>query len=309
MKSRRAACNRHRYLATVAATAALMGTVALGASAQAVCSAPHSSPTLAQTGAIRTLPGGAGWLQLSVYGQHASELFDAVGNREPFSFSGAEFSTRSVFLTGAVGLLPGLEVWGQVPTHRLSLGGASARASTSTGMGDIRAAARVSPELFGSELPIAVRAGIKVPGSEFPVDATVIPLTEGQADVEVSLESGTSLGPLPMYVFGWVGYRWRTENAPAAREPGDERFAHVAVGGAVGSLTWEVAADGLWGGTPLAQGIPLRSDRRRLVQIFPTVGYGIGPGRLEVTGQLPLAGRNLRAAAGLSAGYRVAWGT
>jgi hypothetical protein len=80
------------------------------------------------------------------------------------------------------------------------------------------------------------------------------------------------------------------------------------LGGFVGDLTWEVAADGLFGQAPLAQGILLNGERRRLIQLLPTVGYQVGPGRLEVTGQVPLAGRVLPAAAGLSAGYRVGWG-
>lgn len=308
MRETRRTTRGRRALCGAIVAGLLFAAAASEAAAQAVCSAPHSSPTLAQSGAIQTLPRGAGWMQLSVYGQHAGEFFDQTGQREPFSFTGAEFDTRSVFLTGAIGLMPGVEIWGQVPTHRLSVGGGSSVGSTSTGVGDLRAAVRISPELFGLDLPVAVRAGAKVPGSDFPVDATVIPLSEGQRDLEVSVESGTSIGELPLYVFGWVGYRWRAENVEAAREPGDERYAHLAVGGSLGELSWEVAADGLWGRSPLAQGIPLRSDRRRLLQLIPTVGYGLGPGRLEVTGQLPLAGRNLPAAYGVSAGYRVTWG-
>jgi len=303
---------RNRFGATpaasVAAAVAVLAWSAAPAEAQAVCSAPHSSPTLAQSGEIRTLPAGAGWLQVSLYGQHASELFDPLGDRQPFSLAGQEFDTRSVFVTAAVGLVPGLEVWAQVPTHKLSISGAGRPGTSSTGVGDVRVAARLSPALFGVDLPFAVRVGAKVPGSDFPVDATVVPLSEGQTDLEVSLESGRTLGSLPLYVVGWVGYRWRSENVSVAREPGDERYAHAAVGGLVRDFSWEVAADGLWGGIPYAQGIPLQTDRRRLIQLLPTVGYGIGPGRLEVTGQIPLAGRNLPAAVGLSAGYRVTWG-
>lgn len=292
-------------LATAAVVAAMMAAPSVGA-AQAVCSAPHSSPTLAQSGAIRTLPAGAGWIQLSLYGQRADEFFSHLGNRQPF-LAASEFNTRSVFVTGAVGLVDGLEVWAQVPTHHLTVD-ASSGGSRSTGVGDVRFAARVGPELLGLDIPLALRAGMKVPGSDFPVDATVLPLTEGQTDFEVSLESGRSLGSLPLYVMGWVGYRWRGANREAFREPGDERYAHAAVGGLVGDLTWEVAADGLWGSVPLAQGVRLAGERRRLIQLLPTVGYGVGPGRLEFTGQLPVAGRNLPSGVGMSLGYRTTWG-
>lgn len=289
-------------LLLTAATLATPGVV-LG---QAVCSAPHSSPTLAQSGSIRTLPAGAGWVQLSLYGQGADEFYNHLGDRQPF-LADSEFDTRSVFLTGAVGLVQGVEIWAQVPFHRLRVE-ATSGSSTSTGFGDLRAAARVGSELFGLDFPLALRAGVKVPGSDFPVDATVLPLSEGQADWELSLESGRSLGVLPLYVMGWVGYRWRGENEEAARKPGDERYAHLALGGMAGDLAWEVAADGLWGLAPEAQGIRLTGERRRLIQLLPTEGYQVGSGRIELTGQIPLSGRNLPTGHGLSLGYRWAWG-
>ena len=279
----------------------------VGVAAQAVCSAPHSSPTLTQSGAIGTLPRGAGWVQVSLYGQRATEFYNHLGERQSL-LSDSRFDTRSVFLTGAVGVLDGLELWAQIPAHRLGVEATSGE-STSSGVGDVRVAARVAPELFGlSDVPVALRAGIKAPGSDFPVDATILPLTEGQTDIDVSLESGTVFGGLPLYVVGWIGYRWRGENREAARQPGDERYAHVAVGGSAGDFGFELAADGLWGTAPLAQGIRLTNERRRLIQLVPTVGLEAGPGRLEVTAQVPLTGRNLPAGVGLSAGYRTTWG-
>jgi hypothetical protein len=292
------------FVATLALASVLW--TADPATAQAVCSAPHSSPTLAQSGAIRTLPAGAGWVQVSLYGQRATEFFNPLGDRQPF-LADARFDTRSVFVTGAVGLVAGVELWAQVPTHRLTVDAASG-GSESTGVGDVRVAARVSPEVFGWSAPLALRAGVKVPGSAFPVDATVLPLTEGQTDFELSLESGRALGSLPLYVMGWVGYRWRGSNRDALRTPGDESYAHLAVGGTAGGLTWEVAADGLRGKAPLAHGIVLTHELRRLVQILPTLGWGLGPGRLEITGQIPVYGRNLPVGYGLSTGYRTTWG-
>lgn len=303
MKPGRVRAGGPRALGLVAL--AFLGGPAMSA-AQAVCGAPHSSPTLAQSGAIRTLPAGAGWVQLSLYGQRADEFFSHLGERQPFLAS-SEFNTRSVFVTGAVGLVDGVELWAQVPTHHLRVD-ATSGSSVTTGVGDLRVAARIGSELIGMDLPLAVRAGLKVPGSDFPVDATVLPLTEGQTDLELSVESGRRLGSLPLYVIGWVGYRWRGTNREAVREPGDERFAHLALGGLLGDVSWEVATDGLWGRAPLAHGIRLEGERRRLVQLLPTVGIGIGPGRLEFTGQIPLAGRNLPSGVGMSLGYRTTWG-
>ena len=292
----------------VALTACLAAIPALprGLAAQAVCSAPHSSPTLTTSGAIRALPSGSGWVQLSLYRRRSVEFFDPGGDSRRF-LADSEFLTRSAFLTGAVGLVPGVELWAQVPVHSLSVAGIGG-GSRSTGVGDIRLAFRLSAT-EALNIPVAVRIGGKIPGSNFPVDSNILPLTEGQRDWEIGVEAGGSLEGLPIYLVGWAGYRWREENREAARDPGDERFAHMAVGGSVGNLAWELAAEGLWGRVPHAQGFRLPADRRRLFQLLPTVGWSMGPGRLDVTSLIPVAGRNLPGGVGMSVGYRASWGS
>jgi hypothetical protein len=273
---------------------------------QAICSAPHSSPTLTQTGSLGTLPPGGGWIQISGYGQNTRRFFSPDGDRQPF-LADSEFTTRSLFLTGAVGVLEGVEVWGQVTGHRLRVESAGGN-SRSSGPGDLRLAARISPRIMGFDFPAALRLGVKLPGSDFPVDATVLPLTEGQRDWEVTLESGHSFEDRPLYVIGWIGFRWREANEGAARDPGDEAFGHLALGGTVGPLAWEVAGDGLWGRAPLAQGFLLKGDARRLVQVLPILSLPMGPGRIEAGAQFPVLGKNLPVGTGFSLGYRFTWG-
>jgi hypothetical protein len=277
-----------------------------GLKGQAICSAPHSSPTLAHSGSLQTLPPGAGWIQASAFGQRASSFFGPSGNRQSF-LADSEFDTRSLFLTGAFGLHPGIEIWAQVPVHRLEVKttGGTTRES---GLGDLRLAIRLGSALLGSDLPLSLRLGAKFPGSEFPVDATVLPLTEGQRDWELSLESGINLPGTSSFVMGWVGYRWRGENQEAARHPADELFASVALGGELGPWAWGLGADALWGGVPVAQGFRLPGDKRRLYQILPSLGIDAGPGRLETSGQIPLSGQNLPVGVGVSLGYRFTWG-
>ena len=288
--------------------AAMLAVAAMPAAvrAQAICSAPHSSPSLTQSGAIRTLPQGAGWVQLSLSGQRATESFNPLGDRQRF-LSDSEFDTRSAYVTGAYGVVTGLEVWAQAPVHHLNVE-ASSGASTSRGIGDLRGAIRLSLALVGWEFPVAFRAGLKVPGSEFPVDATELPLTEGQRDLEVSVESGWAPDFSPVYVVGWAGFRWRAADAAGRHEPGDEGFAHLAFGGVFESVNWEVGFDGLWGGAPTQQGLEIPGSARRLLQLLPTIGVGIGPGRLELTTPIPMWGKNLPAGYGISLGYRVVWG-
>ena len=276
------------------------------ASAQAVCSAPHSSPTLAQSGSISTMPAGAGWLQFSAVGSRAREAYGPFGGRLGFA-GGSEFDTRSAYVTGSVGIVEGLEVWAQVPVHRLTVTG-PAGVSESNGVGDVRTALRVSPQLFGYEWPVALRVGLKLPGSEFPVDATELPLTEGQRDIDLSLESGWTSFDYPVYAVGWLGYRWRGQNEGVEYEPGDEFFAHAAVGGRTGSVHLELGVDALWGGDLIEQGIRLPSARRRLVQLLPTIGTDLGFGALEITVPISLTGKNLPVSSAVSVGYRYAWG-
>ena len=191
------------------------------------------------------------------------------------------------------------------PLHRMHYaddGGARDR----TGVGDVRMALRVSPALVGLQLPLAVRVGLKVPGSTFPVDATIIPLTEGQRDVEVSVETGHAFAGTRSYIMAWYGYRRRTENVRASRTPGDERFAHLALGASVGTTHLELAADHLFGAPPRQLGFIVNSPRR-ILQLAPTVGRPVGIGVLEATLVVPLAGRNLPTGAALAVGYRVHW--
>ena len=286
----------------VALALSMPGTV----SAQAFCSAPHSSPTLTQSGAIRTLPAGSGWAQLSLLGQRSHESFNPNGDRQPY-LADARYDVGSVFLTAATGVVEGFELWLQAPVHNLSVDGDGGSSQT-FGLGDIRGAIRLSPALVEYEVPVALRGGIKLPGSEFPVDATELPLSEGQIDFELSVESGWSSATSPYYVVGWVGYRWRLENADVGYHPGDETFVHAALGGVGDTFNWELGFDGLWGGAPIESGLMLPSAARRLLQILPTVGARVGSGQLELTTPIPVAGRNLPAGFAVSLGYRTTWG-
>lgn len=296
--------NRFALTSTMVAAAALLPT---SAQAQAICSAPHSSPTLSESASTRTLPSGEGWVQLSTSFSSATESFNPFGTREDF-IGGTTYDTRSAYLTASYGVTRGLEIWGQVPVHRLRTEGGNGGVSQSTGFGDIRTALRVSPALVGMEAPVALRVGYKEPGSSFPIDATELPLTEGQRDVEVSLESGWSPDESQLFVSGWAGYRWRAENTKNEHKPGNEVFAHVAVGGTLGVLGWQVGVDGLWGGTPVDQGLELSSQDRQLIQIVPTIASFVGPGNLELSVPIPVTGQNLPASYGASIGYRIGWG-
>lgn len=276
-------------------------------SAQAVCSGPHAGPSKPTAGSIGTEHPGSGWAQVAVFHHDTRETFGPEGRLRPF-LTDARAVTTSVYLTGAVGIIPGLDAMIQLPVHRLSFEDAAV-AREETGFGDPRLYLRISPQLLGGEgIPLALRGGVKLPGSEFHVDAEILPLTEGQRDWELMLESGHSFATLPLYVRGWLGYRWREENRDIRRLPGDERFGYLAVGGPLRRLNWELAAEGLSGLTPTQQGLAIRNSRRELVQIYPSISTALGPGRVELGGRFPLDGRNYPGGPAVSAGYSLRWG-
>lgn len=252
-------------------------------------------------------PPGDGWLEVSVIRHETGEEYTSTGEVQPF-FADGHMVATSTFLNGAVGLVPGLDAWLQAPAHHFRFDDAAGE-RTKTGVGDIRGWLRVGPEAAGLADPlpvkVALRGGVKLPGSDFPVDAELIPLTEGQRDWELLVEVGRSFHPLPLYLKGWAGRRWRERNAEILWEPGDETFAFLAAGGSAGSFSWEVGAEGLWGDPPVKEGIRLESGRRRMIQLIPKLGAdtGLGPVQLQVGAHLPLSGRNLPAGPSLRAGF------
>lgn len=256
-------------------------------------------------------PPGTGWAKLQVSHQDTRDRFDENGTVEPFFNENARAVTTTVRFTGAVGLWRGLDMWADVPAHRLVFNDA-VQDRLSTGPGDPRLFLRTGPGLFWfDQLPLAValRGGVKFPVGDFEVDAEVIPLSEGQRDWELLLELGTSLHPWPAYVMGWAGYRWRETNTEIQRKPGDERVVYVAAGGSVDRFQWKLAIDGQFGEPPVRTdfNLELERDRRTLVQLIPTVGWTIGPGAVELGGRVPLHGRNLPAGTVFTLGYFWTW--
>ncbi len=249
---------------------------------------------------------GSGWIQAAVYRHETSTLFDETGSRRGI-FSDGHAETTSLFVTVAGGLYRGVDAWFQLPVHHLIFEDNLDR-RIRTGVGDPRIYLRAGPELFGLRaVPVAVRAGVKLVGGDFPVDAEIIPLGEGQRDWEMMLEAGFSFYPIPAYMMGWIGYRWRETNDEAAWKPGDETFAYLAGGGTIGRAPWKIAVEGWLGSPAIIQGISIRSARREILQIYPSVGWPIGPGAVELGLRVPLAGRNLPAGPAIVVGYFAQW--
>jgi len=249
---------------------------------------------------------GEGWVDLTLIHHDTRREFDTTASRRRI-FADGRALTRSVFLTANVGLFRGLDTWIQVPLHHLRFDDAGGE-RRSSGFGDPRAWLRVGPELFGlAPWPVAIRGGVKIDSGTFELDAEVVPLGEGQGDFEILLELGRSFHPRPLWTSGWIGHRWRLENAGAGIRPGNERFWWWSVGGNAGEIGWQGALEGLSGEPWIVQNLTIATARREIVQLFMKADYPVGPGRASLGVRAPLSGRNLPGGAALTAGYFFRW--
>jgi len=264
------------------ATALLMGMVAAAAAS--------SEPARAQW----VESPGAGWAALAIYHQNTTENFRSNGDRREI-FANGRAVTTSTFLTLAAGLFSGIDIWVQPSFHHLRFDDVAAD-RTSTGFGDTRIWLRAAPLAWlGSDLPVAVRGGVKLPFGDFEVDAEIIPLGDGQRDWEVMAEAGHSFWPRSVYVMGWLGYRWREENTESLRDFGNELFYFAQVGGEVGPIGYKVALDGWDGASGSVEGLAIPGFQRDLLQLQSTLSYPAGPGSVEAGARFTLKGKNLPA--------------
>lgn len=263
---------------------------------------------LPEAGAGQWVEGPAeGWADLTLYHHDTQQQYGREGELGDIPNAGHAVAT-SAFLTGAVGLVRGVDAWIQIPIHHLQYDDFAGERE-SLGFGDPRVYVRAGPELFGlPAIPVALRAGVKWPGGDFDVDAEVIPLGEGQRDVELLLEVGRSFHPRPLWTMGWIGHRWRAPNVTTARDPGNELFWYWAVGGYLGRLGWKGALEGTRGDPWRIQSILIPTTPRELTQVFFTADWPVGPGRLGGGIRAPFQGRNMPAGSAVSVHYFVRWG-
>ena len=254
---------------------------------------------------------GNGWVQVSLYHHDTTNRFDEQSNVEPLFNEDGRSITTSLIVTGVVGVYKGIDVWGQLPVHRLSFNDIAAERE-SFGLGDPRFHIRIGPSLFGitSPIPFAIRGGVKFAIGDFPIDSEIVPLTEGQRDWEVLLELGQSFYPSPLYAVAWAGYRWRETNEDIERKPGDEFFAYAAVGADYEKWIWKLALESQLGEPWVSftgTRIVLARSERELFHVSPSVGVKIGSGVLELGSRIPLAGRNFPAGPAAFVGYFYSW--
>ena len=245
---------------------------------------------------------GKGWISAEVYRQDTRDRYDLEGQVSAIPFDGHATST-ALFVTVSMGLISNWDLWARGSVNSRSFSDTGGDRSTE-GLGDAKLWLRVAPlKYLGVDFPFAIRGGVKIPIGEAPVDAEIIPLSEGQTDWEIMVEIGHSFWPRSVYVNGWVGYRLRELNEKAAIDPGEEIFFLAQVGGAAGRFQYKVVAEGWNGDTPIQEGIPIVTSQRHYLQVTPSLWYETALGSFEVGWRVPLDGRNLPAGGALVVGY------
>lgn len=245
-------------------------------------------------------PQGQGWASFSMYYLDTREQFSPAGEVRNFVLDG-HAQTASSFLTVAMGIAPGVDIWIQPSYHRLEFADLVGT-RISWGFGDTRLYVRTAPlRLLGSDFPFAIRAGTKLP-TDFESGTELIPLGDGQRDWEVMAEVGHSFWPRPFYAAAWAGYRWR-EAGDTGGDFGDERFFNVSVGGGGDLLGFKIQLEGWYGGVPTFGGLTGVGQEREMVRLSPSLLVTAGPGQVELGSRLPLTGQNLATGPEIVVGY------
>lgn len=241
---------------------------------------------------------GSYWAKLSLYRHETREEFGPDGEKRPYFAANAESRSTAVFVDATLGLTDRLDIWAQVPYFDLNFDDDTGLRH-SEGVSDIRISLRYNLfQLRQRSLPISVRFTTKIPVVDFPIDAEVVPVGEGQWDYEAWLEAGVSLYPLPAYAVLWLGRRWRTLNQETTRDPGDEflLLAEFGVTSVVGRLGGKVVVDGNIAETGSIQGQAVNFDQREILYLAPGLTYQVTPSIiLETAIRIPLRGKNFPA--------------
>lgn len=245
-------------------------------------------------------PARQAWGQIGVFHQQATERYFLDSRRIPYFFEGRN-RTTALFLDLRYGVTRRLEAGAQLPVYRLAFDDL-ADARRSTGVGDLRLGLRWNALKIGSTVA-TVGAALKLPTGEFVNDAEVVPVGEGQYDVDLAAEVGHSFWPRPAYVSVLAGYRLRGTNDRSGISPGDEIFWSVEAGHRlVSRLSLKAVARGLHGQRSTSFGLEIRSLRREAVYVQPGLLWELGPERgLELSLPFTVRGRNWPA--GLAAGF------
>jgi len=233
------------------------------------------------------------WFKSALFWQKTDQEFSIDGERRT-RIGGGESNARAIFTDIIVGIRPDIDVWVQIPFFDFDFTD-PAQNLQKTGFGDVRAWVRWQFFGRGKSTPIALRVGAKAPIGDSPIDAQIIPLGEGQWDVEFIGEIGHSFWPAPIYAEVWLGYRARFENTTTRKDPGGEYLylAEVGVQPTTHSLL-KATFDGLFARALKSEGL-VTGNKRRIATLQFAGAWRVGPIWPEIGIRIPLSGREFPA--------------
>jgi hypothetical protein len=243
-------------------------------------------PSSARGGAW-TLPAGRLWCKLTAMRQSTDEEYVAVGgsgrmpdpgiayeagDRARYRLDG-RYDSYAVFLDLAYGLTDRIDVGLQVPFFRQQYRDSALLAGfgeprTATGFSDIRAVLKA--RLLEAPLVASIRAGLKAPTGDFRNEDGLVPVGEGQWDLDVVLQIGRSFWPVRAYAGLAFGRRFRARNDGIDRDPGDEWLALAEAGyRPYPALLLTLKVEAIRGEPATSLGIRTVQDVKRVTYISP----------------------------------------
>lgn len=183
----------------------------------------------------------------TIYAAESAVLPDGTpveaGDERPYDDGGA-FRQQTLWLEGEYGVANRLTVGVQLPYQDLRFEDRF-QITESWGFGDIRFIGRAA--LLDGSQRLTLRAAWKLAVGDAATDPDQVPVSEGQTDLELGLQWGTSLGRSLSWVGAEGGYRWRLED-DEGRIPGDELYWRLELGYApvkAWKLAVKLGCDGL----------------------------------------------------------------
>ncbi len=256
-----------------------------------------------------TLPRGTLWVKSALFIQRTSDRYASAnlfcgdrpcrnGERTPYFFNGRVESTASYFDIW-YGVTDRLELQFQIPYFHISFeDDVNPDRPSTQDIGDVRFGLRYRTPL--RPIVATVRIGAKAPTGFFNKDSEVVPIGDGQWDLELSIELAKSFWPFRAYSNVEVGYRFRFEPDLETTNlvPGDEVFFLFETGYNVTERVVLIAGlSGFWGQEFVAKlqggAFPLVNSERRILYVQPKVYWqAVANLGFEALVNVSLSGKN-----------------
>lgn len=216
------------------------------------------------------------------------------GQRVNFPFNG-ESTVKAVYWEVNYGLLHRLQLNFQIPFFDISFTDiANPQRPSTSDIGDIRFGAKY--RLLANPLVSTFKIEAKAPTGFFNKDTEVVPIGDGQWDLDFTGQFGKSLWPFPAYLNLDLGYRIRfaPDTQTSTRDPGNEFFFRGEAGyNVLDNLLIKTAVSGLYGNKFEQEGVVIVDSEREVLFIEPGIYWLIkNPLAIEASAQISLSGKN-----------------